>query len=443
MNNNPYNYNMPVTPEMFYGRQADVDGLVTAVRSAPGDSIALIAGRRMGKTSLLEAIMRELESSPTDEPLLCVPLFLDLSGVSINSTADFFHQIAEEAIFALSAYVDDPIESFPLESKRPVALIFRHLLTQWSKAIMATQGRLLRLVLLLDECEQIVARSWSGDLYGGLRSLLVGPSTRTLMKVVMTGSHRFLMQVYQNISPLSNILVYHKLAVLDDMAVHNLITRPTKGELNSDIVKLIKHQSGGHPFLTQYLMYHVCLVGLTKATPDSIIQLVTDFSHQRNDFWSWTAGLGKTGRQLYAALSERNAPVTEVEMRSMLNPLPPDLLQAIDALCYHGLATRNPEKQAYHLTGEMFRQWFHDNGNVPDKQSLAKHLPRLRHLIAQHFSIEEIQNMCFDLSVEYENLPGTTRNDKAREVVSYCVRTGMLDELFLFCRQWRPQVDWG
>lgn len=58
---NPYNYNLPVSPDMFYGRNENVETLINQLTAVPGDSIALIGGRRMGKTSILEALMRHLD----------------------------------------------------------------------------------------------------------------------------------------------------------------------------------------------------------------------------------------------------------------------------------------------------------------------------------------------------------------------------------------------
>lgn len=50
-NRNPYNYNLPVSSEMFFGRHDDVNNFYTQLATIPGDSMALIGGRRMGKTS--------------------------------------------------------------------------------------------------------------------------------------------------------------------------------------------------------------------------------------------------------------------------------------------------------------------------------------------------------------------------------------------------------
>jgi len=69
-------------------------------------------------------------------------------------------------------------------------------------------------------------------------------------------------------------------------------------------------------------------------------------------------------------------------------------------------------------------------------------LPALRDLIDQHFSDEELRLLCFDLAIEYENLPGATRIAKSQALVAYCLRHNRLPELGAQCRQLRPDADW-
>ncbi|PID86906.1 MAG: hypothetical protein CSB13_02050, partial [Chloroflexi bacterium] len=69
-------------------------------------------------------------------------------------------------------------------------------------------------------------------------------------------------------------------------------------------------------------------------------------------------------------------------------------------------------------------------------------LPTLRDLINQHFNDEELQQLCFDLSIEYENLPGDTRIAKTQSLIQYCVRHRRLLDLGEHCRRLRPAVDW-
>ena len=70
------------------------------------------------------------------------------------------------------------------------------------------------------------------------------------------------------------------------------------------------------------------------------------------------------------------------------------------------------------------------------------HLTSLRDLLAQHFNKNELRQLCFDLVIEYENLPGDIRPAKAQALVEYCLRHNRLSDLVVRCRQLRPTVSW-
>ena len=63
-------------------------------------------------------------------------------------------------------------------------------------------------------------------------------------------------------------------------------------------------------------------------------------------------------------------------------------------------------------------------------------------LIATYFSNDEIRNICHELGIVYENLPGRRRIDKARELVEHCTRTERLPELIAYCKKNRPKAPW-
>jgi hypothetical protein len=65
-------------------------------------------------------------------------------------------------------------------------------------------------------------------------------------------------------------------------------------------------------------------------------------------------------------------------------------------------------------------------------------LPNLRDLIAKHFNKKELRELCFDLSIEYEDLAGPGRTGKAQSLVEYCLRHGRLAELGQQCQALRP-----
>jgi len=357
----PYNYNMPVEPDMFFGRQGDIEALVRNLIATPGDSFAVIGGRRMGKTSLIEALLRALHTlaeQPTTS-VLPVPISLDFTGEGIESVASLLRTIGKQAQIELAGWpVLQQGEAVTIADDQPPAPVFGRALDAWAKAVMAHRRYRLRLILLLDECEQIIEQPWATELCEALRYLLVGPATRSLIKVVMAGSHRFFTQVRQRGSPLRNVLTYHTLQVLDAQATRDLIVKPTGNALPSKVVQAVETQSGGHPFLTQYIMHHLWERGLECATSDSVQKIAEGFPHERSDFQDWTVGLGETAVKAYEMLTQANEPLAESTMRGALKPTRPDLVQALDALCYHGLVMREEKQGRYQVAGAMFRDWF-------------------------------------------------------------------------------------
>lgn len=69
-------------------------------------------------------------------------------------------------------------------------------------------------------------------------------------------------------------------------------------------------------------------------------------------------------------------------------------------------------------------------------------LASLRQKLAEHFSIDELRTLCFDIGIKHENLPADTLDGMARELVSYCERACRIPELVAQCRKLRPNVSW-
>lgn len=54
---------------------------------------------------------------------------------------------------------------------------------------------------------------------------------------------------------------------------------------------------------------------------------------------------------------------------------------------------------------------------------------RLAQLIDETYDTEELQNLCFDLGLDYGNLRGERKASKARDLVSHMDKLGRLAEL--------------
>jgi bifunctional DNase/RNase len=74
----------------------------------------------------------------------------------------------------------------------------------------------------------------------------------------------------------------------------------------------------------------------------------------------------------------------------------------------------------------------------PDVQK--RHL--LRQKLGASFNLEELKHLSFDLNIDYENLPFTTKDLFIRELLLYCERAGRLPILMALVRQERPHISW-
>ena len=74
--------------------------------------------------------------------------------------------------------------------------------------------------------------------------------------------------------------------------------------------------------------------------------------------------------------------------------------------------------------------------------SRRKYLVGLRQNLAAHFDRGELHTLCFDLGIDYDDLPGEGKTNKARELVAYLERRSRVSELVSICEQRRAHVAW-
>ena len=81
---------------------------------------------------------------------------------------------------------------------------------------------------------------------------------------------------------------------------------------------------------------------------------------------------------------------------------------------------------------------------INDSQDLAAswHI-RLRHILGEYFDEDDLQVLCFDLQVDYEELPGETKSQKAAALITHMARLDRVAELIDLCSQARPNVPWA
>lgn len=71
---------------------------------------------------------------------------------------------------------------------------------------------------------------------------------------------------------------------------------------------------------------------------------------------------------------------------------------------------------------------------VPEKRALTQ-------VVAALFSRDEIDDLAFQLGINSEEIGGETRGKRARSLVDYAERHGMLDELVALAKRLRPEGE--
>lgn len=77
---------------------------------------------------------------------------------------------------------------------------------------------------------------------------------------------------------------------------------------------------------------------------------------------------------------------------------------------------------------------------ISQEPDAIERLKLLRDCIVEHFSLEELKTMCFDLGIDYDSLEGSGKSDKARELVLSMNRVGRCPELVAYCKENRPNA---
>ncbi len=76
------------------------------------------------------------------------------------------------------------------------------------------------------------------------------------------------------------------------------------------------------------------------------------------------------------------------------------------------------------------------------QEEAPQYLSGLLRQIDQSFSLEDVQTLSLELGIDYENLPGKTREGLIRELIKQLVRGNRLPELVALAGRKRPALTW-
>ncbi len=74
---------------------------------------------------------------------------------------------------------------------------------------------------------------------------------------------------------------------------------------------------------------------------------------------------------------------------------------------------------------------------LPRTDSISR--MELLKVLKDRFNVSELQDLCLELGIDYDDLGGSSKSDKARELLLYAERRGFTQRLIIAIRQARPQ----
>jgi hypothetical protein len=379
MARNPFQYLQPTTHDAFVGRWPLVKHIAYDLAHNEGNSHAIIAGQRCGKTSLLMTLAHQLrqQTQQGESDYWVLPLYVDFKAGKFDSAEAVFSFMLNRIYRQLNAVMQDqPMQRLPL-TMRPGNRWFEQLLSMPTLTVQVFEEGLgyvldqiaiyalpVRLVVLLDGIDSSLGQPWTEALYSQTRALLCSSDLRNHLRVVLTSSQRLLDGSMNNI-PLFDVLNLHYFEPLDQSGFNQLLAQ--SADLPRELAARIWQQSGGHPFLAQYLLSHLWeqtqLSSMHDATVELIDQMAARFLATRSfEFEGWTQTLGESALDVYQVLETTAGWIPEEQIIMLADMPAPQVKRGLLALCCQGLAEHNEAWSHYRYSGDLFRTWFKQCG---------------------------------------------------------------------------------
>lgn len=346
MNLNPYNCTAP--GHIFHGHERLLRKLEN--RLANGQSIALIGGRRCGKTSVLLELEKRLLDSDIMRPVC----------ISIQAQGSVTSAILFEQLFnALTAELSDCEWQGAREGREYEDFIQQ--LHAAEPAIQKKLGRNWCLVWLVDELDNLIDKLPDDTFFQNLRHLLMDSAFKSHIRLVASGVKGLSGLISTGASPLNN-LIHSYLSVLKPRHARSLIEQGF--EYNLDVEVELLRLSGCHPFLLQGLLQELWLDCEGKAENIDRNSLKLAAKEFRNAlansvFKGWLINFTEVEHAIYQALLV--APDRQLSINTLELQLPAEMRglieDALQVLSFHCLIDDEDADEPI-LASRLFAEWY-------------------------------------------------------------------------------------
>jgi Sugar-specific transcriptional regulator TrmB len=373
----------------FFGRS----NLLSEIERSPFRVRIFLGGRRLGKTSTLNAVKRTLLGVGKDDRQ-AFPVLFNLQQERPKSLEQFRYLLIARLQEAFTEYqsgreadwqktyrrflrqipggsIDLGMPKFGLKlnvtnpdcDRTLIHEDFRQDLLKIIKQLQ--QKQFTGVCFLLDGSEFIVSQDWANDAWSYLRALKdTDTAIKPFVGFILSG-YRDLKDYQQTVgSPLLNIAEVEWLGTLNESETRSLIAYRSQEEkislTESEVDRLIEW-AGCHPYLTQQLLNEIFddRHQNKSQSPESFMLHVIR-QHDR-DFSAWwdedkrTYGFGKAEQAVYLALLDRREGTAET-LAQQTNLSFGEVADSLEVLAGTGVI-QNVEGDRYKLGAKLFEQW--------------------------------------------------------------------------------------
>lgn len=252
----PYEINSPVIGSRFFGREYEIRKILGNMET----NYAILGIRRIGKTSLLREIQRQLEDQDSPPPMV----YLDCSD--LLSFDDYVREVVRKL---------NPKE-LPRLHLQQYAFFFPNFLERMQRK----HGE--RIIFLLDEIDNLVLMQ-RGDWT--LFRMLRASSNKGACQYIIAGFREAMQEQYLLDSPFFNFTQPIRLNEFTMREAHNLIVTPMENlrvrfRNKQEVIGRIYEETAGQPHLIQYyctiLLRRLDQANEREVSPDSLIDVYND-----------------------------------------------------------------------------------------------------------------------------------------------------------------------
>ena len=290
---NPYIVGTPIPNQAyFYGREELISFVRDTINPPQQRVVVLYGQRRVGKTSVLYALARQLSENYS-------PVYFDLMGQANRPLTSALYDIA-------SQIADDHLLDEPHPFTAPAD--FRRYLEQVCTELPDDKP----LLLLFDEFDDLSGEQLNSDaavhtLFDYLRDLL--NVTLPIAFIFVVG--RRLTELPENFKSILKQAPSRRVSFLSKSGTAILITKPAAGTINytPQAVEAIYNLTSGHPYFTQLICFELFRLARVSAKTEVTAADVTAVLEQAMETgkgglaWFWD-GLPLAERFVMSAIAE-------------------------------------------------------------------------------------------------------------------------------------------